>query len=99
MAFSKKRFRRKPKQGERTRKPPGNHTPPAPVNPETTGSECSYLKSLVDSRKKVTVVMNDGERLTGFVRYYDIDCFSIGITDEGPRYFLRKENISYIEDE
>jgi small nuclear ribonucleoprotein (snRNP)-like protein len=69
------------------------------VNPENTGSETAYLKSLVDSRAKVTVVLKNGERLRGRLRYYDRHCFSIGLSARGPRFFLRKENVSYISEE
>lgn len=69
------------------------------VNPERTGSETAYLKSLVDSHAKVTVVLKSGERLRGHVRYYDRHCFSIGLSAQGPRLFLRKESVSYISEE
>ena len=69
------------------------------VHPEHTGSESAYLKSLVDSRLKVTVVLTNGERLRGFIRYYDRHCFSIGLSAEGPRIFLRKASVSYIAED
>jgi sRNA-binding regulator protein Hfq len=69
------------------------------INPEHTGSESDYLKSLVDSRAKVTVVLNTGERLQGRIRYYDRDCFSLGLSGQGPRLFLRKASVSYISEE
>jgi sRNA-binding regulator protein Hfq len=69
------------------------------THPEHTGSESEYLKSLVDSRAKVTVVLKTGERLQGRVRYYDRDCFSLGLSGKGPRLFIRKENVSCILEE
>ena len=51
-------------------------------NPETTGSECSYLKLLVDSRKESDGGDERRRASDGICRYYDIDCFSIGITGE-----------------
>ncbi len=69
------------------------------INPDHTGSESAYLKSLVDSRAKVTVVLKDGERFRGRIRYYDRYCFSIGLSAEGPRIFLRKASVSYISEE
>jgi small nuclear ribonucleoprotein (snRNP)-like protein len=66
---------------------------------EHTGSESAYLKSLVDSHAKVTVVLNDGERLQGYIRYYDRHCFSIGLSAEGPRIFLRKSSVCYISED
>lgn len=78
------------------------HEPPEiqdRVHPEDTGSEAAYLKSLIDSRATVTVVMNDGERLHGRIRYYDSHCFSIGLSATGPRIFLRKASVSYIAED
>jgi len=60
------------------------------IDPEHTGAESDYLKSLVDSRANVTVVLKTGERLQGRIRYYDRYCFSIGLSAQGPRLFLRK---------
>jgi small nuclear ribonucleoprotein (snRNP)-like protein len=75
--------------------------PPEPVEPhdlETTGAEAEYLKSLIDSHALITVVLTDGERLRGRLRYYDRHCFSIGIAGGGPKIFLRKSNVRYIEE-
>ena len=69
------------------------------IQPEHTGSESAYLKSLIDTRKKVTVVLKSGEKLQGHVRYYDRYCFSIGVADEGPKIFLRKASVSYISED
>jgi sRNA-binding regulator protein Hfq len=69
------------------------------VRQEQTGSESAYLKSLVDSHAKVTVVLNDGEALHGHIRYYDRHCFSIGLSAHGPRIFLRKASVSYITED
>jgi hypothetical protein len=69
------------------------------VHPEHTGSEAAYLKSLIDSHAKVTVVLNSGERFQGRIRYYDRHCFSLGLSAEGPRIFLRKSSVSYISEE
>jgi len=96
MVFSRRRFRKKSGYGDDSGRPPGmdNH-----VSPGHTGSETSYLKSLVDSHQKVTVVMIGGERLQGYIRYYDSDCFSLGLSADGPRFFLRKDSVSYIAEE
>jgi len=70
------------------------------MNPEHAGqSEADYMKSLVDSRAKVTVVLRTGERLSGRIRYYDRYCFSLGLSAQGPRLFLRKASVSYISEE
>jgi sRNA-binding regulator protein Hfq len=69
------------------------------VHPEHTGMEAEYLKSLIDSHKKVTVKLISGEILHGHIRYYDQDCFSVGLSADGPRIFLRKAAVSYITEE
>jgi small nuclear ribonucleoprotein (snRNP)-like protein len=69
------------------------------AHPEHSGSESAYLKSLVDSHAKVTVVLNSGERFQGHIRYYDRYCFSIGLSAEGPKIFLRKSSVSYISED
>ncbi len=75
-------------------------SPMSPAPPEQPGSapSASYLKSLVDSRAKVVVVLKTGERLSGRIRYYDRDCFSLGQAGGGPKLFLRKSSVSYIEE-
>jgi sRNA-binding regulator protein Hfq len=68
------------------------------ANPETTGKESSYLKSLIDSHTKVTVTMTSGEQFQGHIRYYDHYCFSVGLTSENKKIFLRKDSVSHIEE-
>jgi hypothetical protein len=70
-----------------------------PVASDQTGEEASFLKSLVDSRARVTVVLKTGERLSGRIRYYDRYCFSLGPAGGGPKLFLRKENVQSIREE
>lgn len=69
------------------------------VHPEHTGAEAEYLQSLVDSHAIVTVKLITGETLRGHIRYYDQDCFSIGLSAAGPRIFLRKASVAYISEE
>jgi sRNA-binding regulator protein Hfq len=103
MSFPRRnRFRKRDRNQDRQQ--PSEHRDRQPglqhlINPEHTGSEGDYLKSLVDSRAKVTVVLKTGERLQGRIRYYDRYCFSIGLSAQGPRLFLRKASVSYIAEE
>ncbi len=86
----------------RKRQPPRyvrNQGPPEFSPREETGSEATFLKSLVDSHRKVTVVLKNGERFRGHIRYYDQHCFSIGLTARGPRFFIRKDNVCYISED
>jgi sRNA-binding regulator protein Hfq len=69
------------------------------MQPEHTGSESAYMKSLIDSHARVTVVLRSGERLQGHIRYFDRYCFSIGTVNNGPKIFLRKESVSYIAED
>jgi RNA chaperone Hfq len=69
------------------------------VPPQSEETESSYLKSLIESRSIVTVILKNGEKLKGRIRYYDRDCFSVGLTTEKRKVFLRKENVSYIAEE
>jgi small nuclear ribonucleoprotein (snRNP)-like protein len=72
--------------------------PVEPVDLDVTGAEAEYLKSLIDSRALITVVLTSGERLRGRMRYYDRHCFSIGLASGGPKIFVRKSNVRYIEE-
>src|SRR5215468_2305098 len=66
---------------------------------ESTGMEAWYMKQLITSEIPIVVVLNTGERVRGFVRYYDKDTFSLGPTDGSPKMFLRKESIRYLYEE
>jgi sRNA-binding regulator protein Hfq len=95
MAFSRRRHFKK-RHPERFRQSQGADEL---VHPEHTGSESAFLKSLVDSHAKVTVVLKNGEKFRGRIRYYDRHCFSLGLSAKGPRLFLRKASVSYIAEE
>ena len=69
------------------------------MHPEHTGSESEYLRSLIDSRATVTVVLDNGERFQRRIRYYDRECFSIGPSTNGPKIFVRKASVAYIAEE
>ena len=96
MAFFNSRHRPREHRPERPTEQPEIANP---KNSGSTGSEAAYLKSLVDSRVKVTVVLKSGERLRGRIRYYDSDCFSVGPSGGGPKIFLRKSSVSYISED
>ncbi len=63
---------------------------------ENTGRETQYLDQLMKSETPVTVVLRNGESVSGMVRYYDRDIFSLGPLDGSPKIFLRKESIRYL---
>ena len=68
---------------------------PAP-SIEITGMESLYLKELMDAEMPVVVVMSNGDRIQGVIRYYDRDVFSLGPADGSPKVFLRKSSIRYL---
>ncbi len=69
------------------------------IDPERTGSEAAYMTSLIDSRAAVTVVLKNGGKLRGRIRYSDRDCFSLGLASNGPNVFLRKSSVGYFYEE
>ena len=87
-----KRKKNKPKR-------PPRPAPQMPSDPESTGEEATYLKSLVDQATPVVVVLKSGEQLHGQLRYYDRDVFSLGPSDGGPKLLLRKSSIRYLYEE
>ena len=72
---------------------------PDSIDPSSTGAEAAYLRSLIDSRTSVIVVLNTGGQLRGRIRYFDRDCFSIGLADRRLNIFLRKSSVRYIYEE
>ena len=90
-------------QSKRNKKK-GPKRPPRPApqmasDPESTGEEAMYLKTLVDQATPVVVVLKSGEQLRGQLRYYDRDVFSLGPSDGGPKLLLRKTSIRYLYEE
>ncbi len=69
-------------------------TPP----PEETFQEASYLKSLGEKQRPVTVKLVGGEVVRGWIEYYDRDM--IRLTREGqPNLFIFKHEIMYIAED
>jgi host factor-I protein len=69
-------------------------TPP----PEDTFEEAAYLKMLGEKQKSVTVKLNDGETVRGWIEYYDKNM--IRLTREGaPNLFIFKHEIMYIAED
>ena len=102
MSFQKRYHHPKRRHAERMERTPDYSERPSDleelVHPESTGTEASYLKSLMDSHTKVTVNLKDGEQIQGYIRYYDRDCFSVGLLKENRKVFLRKSSVSFISE-
>ena len=92
-AGGKKGKKRAPKR----KKKPVKKAPAPSI--ESTGMEGWYMKQLMEAEIPVVIVLNTGEKVRGFVRYYDKDTFSLGPTDGSPKMFLRKEGIRYLYEE
>ncbi|HEU0179735.1 MAG TPA: hypothetical protein VFV58_36350 [Blastocatellia bacterium] len=66
---------------------------------ESTGMEAWYMKQLMTAEIPIVVVLNTGEKVRGYVRYYDKDTFSLGPANGSPKMFLRKDSIRYLYEE
>jgi host factor-I protein len=82
------------------RAPQGNNsgkrgrTPP----PEDTFEEASFLKSLGEKQKLVSVKLMDGQTFRGWIEYYDRNM--VRLTREGaPNLFIFKHEIMYIAED
>jgi len=91
--------RRPPRRDKKKRDRPPRPEHAMPADPEVTGAEAAYMKSLVDLAVPVVVVLKTGEQLRGQVRYYDRDVFSLGQGEAGPKLLIRKSSIRYIYEE
>ena len=68
-------------------------TPP----PEETFEEVAYLKALGEQQKQVSIKLQGGEVVRGWIEYYDRNM--LRLTREGsPNLFIFKTEILYIEE-
>lgn len=103
MNFNRKPFQGKKKfkgQNRKQRKQakPKKPRPQTATDMASTGQETIYFRYLIDTEAPVVVALRGGEKVRGIVRYYDKDVFSLGQHD-GPKLFLRKENVRYLYEE
>jgi host factor-I protein len=69
-------------------------TPP----PEDTFEEAAFLKALGEKQKSVTLKLMDGQKVRGWIEYYDKHM--VRLTREGaPNLFIFKHEIMYIAEE
>jgi host factor-I protein len=72
----------------------GGKTPP----PDETYEEAAYLKLLGEKQKPVSIKLNGGEVVRGWIEYYDRNM--VRLTREGaPNLFIFKHDIMYIAEE
>ncbi len=73
------------------RPPTKSKTPP----PEETFEEAAYLKSLGEKQKLVSIKLQGGEIVRGWIEYYDRNM--LRLTREGaPNLFIFKSEVLYI---
>ena len=68
-------------------------TPP----PEETFEESAYLKSLGEKQTLVTIKLQGGDVVQGWIEYYDRDMLRL-TRDGQPNLFIFKSQIMYIEE-
>jgi host factor-I protein len=74
---------------------PTNKTKTPP--PEETFEESAYLKALGEQQKPVSIKLQGGEVVRGWIEYYDRKM--LRLTREGaPNLFIFKSEIMYIEE-
>ena len=65
------------------------------IPPEQTHAEEFYYLKQMQAKTPVTVVMDDGERLDGWIEWYDKGCIQVHRSD-GPNLLIYKSHIRYI---
>lgn len=94
MGKKKPKFR-KPFKKKAKKKP----AQPQVVSMDSTGLEALYLKTLMEQETPIVVVLTSGEKIRGYVKYYDKDTFSFGPLDGSPKLFVRKTGVRYLYEE
>ncbi len=72
-------------------KPESRKKPP----PVETLAEVFYYRKQIDARTEMVVVLQDNERITGTIEWYDLDALKINRKD-GPNILLPKHSIKYM---
>jgi host factor-I protein len=63
-----------------------------------TSQEATYLKSLGEKQKPVSIKLTDGQVVHGWIEYYDRDMLRL-TRDEQPNLFIFKHDILYISED
>lgn len=64
---------------------------------ETTNQEAAHLKSLVDQKTPVSIKLVDGDTVSGWIEYYDLNMLRL-TRDGKPNLFIFKHQIAYISE-
>jgi host factor-I protein len=62
-----------------------------------TGHEALYLKSLAERQVRVEIKLRDGERLHGWIEYFDDNMLRL-TREDGPNLFVYKHHIHTISE-
>jgi host factor-I protein len=65
------------------------------VPPDQTNAENFYYIKQMQSKTPMTIVLKDGETLTGVIEWYDKGCLKVN-RDEAPNLLIFKSNIKYM---
>ncbi|MHB1023925.1 MAG: RNA chaperone Hfq [Acidobacteriaceae bacterium] len=65
--------------------------------PGETGQEALYLRSLSERQMQVIIKLRDGERVTGWIEYFD-DCMLRLTREHKPNLFIYKQQIRTISE-
>jgi sRNA-binding regulator protein Hfq len=67
-------------------------TPP----PETTHAENFYYQKQMQAKTPMVIVLNDGERISGVIEWYDRSCIKLNRTGGNPNLLIYKSCIKYL---
>ena len=65
------------------------------VPPEQTHAESFYYKKQMDNKTRMVLVLQDGERLTGTIEWYDRGALKVN-RKAAPNLLVLKRNIKYM---
>lgn len=65
--------------------------------PESTNEEATYLKQLVEKQRSVLIKLVSGEKVRGWIEYYDRNMLRLTRKDQ-PNLFIYKQQIAYVEE-
>lgn len=65
------------------------------VPPEQTNAESYYYLKQMAAKTPMVVVLNDGERVQGWIEWYDKNCLKVN-RDSGPNLLVPKASIKYM---
>lgn len=62
---------------------------------ENTHAEYFYYLKQINNKVPMVIVLNDGEKLYGFIEWYDKNCIKLNRVDE-PNLLIFKHSIKYL---